>query len=67
MCSPFEHLNVRPAVMEYAGTILNSYFSDECASVKPVPCYEAAVAYVGRQFKALQLEGVIINEERMNA
>ena len=69
MLPSFDNLTARTATLEYASCILNGYVSQEGPQVVPLPNWwgnDSAFSYAACQFKALELEGIGINEKRMN-
>jgi hypothetical protein len=64
----FEHLAVRPATLEYAGSLMTKYFSAGEPEIIPLPPLwgeEESARYVVKQFRALQREGVSLSFERL--
>jgi len=65
----FAHMNVRPAVMEYSASVICAYFADSHPHEMTRPAWlgeHEAVMFTAKQFKALQISGITIDEARMN-
>ena len=64
-----QHMDVDPLTLEYACNVISYYFSDSepFELCRPVSENDANLVYYAlKQFRALQLEGVSIDSERLN-